>query len=417
VDNLHRVAENGRAEEVPFLLGMGAKIDEWDDYGRTPLGIAAAHGNTEVARALIEFGADPDLEDYEGYTPTHYAVWGRHYEALLALLEYGTDAQRARRATSAACLAAEYGAAVLVKRLLAWGVDVNATDETGLPLLMYATGWGRWRGNSLDAERREAVRVLLEHGADVSKRHHDVTAVYGAAVRGDVEMVRLLQEAGASINLPESAMIGDTETVRRLLDLEADVNARDPDENGTALLHAARGGHVTTVRLLLERGADVFATDEYGETPLYAAAEAGRAAVAAILVDFGAVKNQDGALPVAVAGGHTEMAALLLGRDASVNERTSGGDTPLMTAARDGLSNIVQLFIAAGADVNAVNDFGYTALMQAAERGALQSARLLLEAGADVSKINIHGGTALGYAEYQGHGELANLLRAAGATE
>ena len=63
---------------------------------------------------------------------------------------------------------------------------------------------------------------------------------------------------------------GDLSSVRGLLDSGADVDARDGD-GMTALMFAAHGGHLAIVRELLLRGANVYARAKNGWTPKRAA--------------------------------------------------------------------------------------------------------------------------------------------------
>ena len=61
----------------------------------------------------------------------------------------------------------------------------------------------------------------------------------------------------------------------RVLDAGASVAARDR-AGGTALTHAARGGHVALIKLLVARGADVDLRNDEGSTPLFVAVEQNR---------------------------------------------------------------------------------------------------------------------------------------------
>jgi len=100
-------------------------------------------------------------------------------------------------------------------------------------------------------------------------------------------------------------------------------------------LHSsAKSGEYANVEILVEKGVDVNAQDNDGDT----------------------------ALMIAVREGHTEVVKLLIEVGADVNAQDSDGDTALMTASRGGYLDVVQLLIDAGVDVNAKNDSGETAL-------------------------------------------------------
>jgi ankyrin repeat protein len=93
------------------------------------------------------------------------------------------------------------------------------------------------------------------------------------------------------------------------------------------------------VRLLLNRGADINAQDEWGRTALMIAAD----------------------------GGYLETVKLLLDWEANVHLRDSNGNKALMRAAWKGHLEIVRSLLERGADVNTVDEkHGYTALLLAA---------------------------------------------------
>jgi len=71
--------------------------------------------------------------------------------------------------------------------------------------------------------------------------------------------------------LHDAVRTGSEDTVRRLIDAGADVNA--VDEDGRTPLHdAARTSSGYTIRKLIDAGADVNAVDKDGRTPLHDAA-------------------------------------------------------------------------------------------------------------------------------------------------
>lgn len=70
---LHAAAEVGYAEAIPWLLELGAVLEQKTLPGHTPLHIACALGNVAAAKALLAAGADPRASSPNG-TPYEVAV-------------------------------------------------------------------------------------------------------------------------------------------------------------------------------------------------------------------------------------------------------------------------------------------------------------------------------------------------------
>jgi hypothetical protein len=128
-----------------------------------------------------------------------------------------------------------------------------------------------------------AAGVLLERGARV-------TLPAAAALGREEEVRRMLPSAGAGERraaLALAAQHGRTAVVAALLDAGEAASGFNPPgfhAHSTPVHQAAAGGHLATLRLLAERGADLSARDSvYGGTPLDWAAHAGRSDVAAYL--------------------------------------------------------------------------------------------------------------------------------------
>lgn len=89
-------------------------------------------------------------------------------------------------------------------------------------------------------------------------------------------------------NLDIAAGNGDLRAVRSLLNRGGSANAEGVDGIGTALIDASAAGHIQIVQLLIERGADVNLANSHGETALHAAKTAGHNDIARILLKAGA---------------------------------------------------------------------------------------------------------------------------------
>lgn len=113
-----------------------------------------------------------------------------------------------------------------------------------------------------------------------------------AVFRNRPEVAQLLLDKGADVAIVDNdgytALLyaiksGNTALAKSLLDHGANVGDRDRHSRRSALHLAAIKGHPDMVRLLLERGADVKATDSLGETPLAYARQYGHHSAATLL--------------------------------------------------------------------------------------------------------------------------------------
>ncbi len=140
-------------------------------------------------------------------------------------------------------------------------------------------------------------------GADADRSAENGTVLEWAIERDDVASIRRLVGLGAKIQkegrwtapLHTASRAGRVKAVRALIELGADVDAREGDgvSGPTALHIACEMGFAETARALLEGGADAAARDEGGHTPLELAVRNGKAETAAVVQE--AVKTKEAA--------------------------------------------------------------------------------------------------------------------------
>ncbi|MEO5962639.1 MAG: ankyrin repeat domain-containing protein [Thermomonas sp.] len=261
----------------------------------------------------------------------------------------------------------------LLERLIAHGADLDARDSHGMSALHLAAALAR----------EEELKLLVAAGAAPDRRAADGQTPLGVALATgrrdladwlDWRGWRLPRRPLQASDVPAAAIVGDTDAVRRLLDIGMPVDAVD-SQGCSALLRAAGGGHDALVELLLARGALPGLAAHTGATPLSAAVSMRQAGIVERLLDAGA----------------------------GLEQRLPGEVTVLMLAAALGLPELVSRLLQAGADLDARDAQGLTPLHCAALYGftARDRPRLvalldtLLLAGANPQEAATGGATPL----------------------
>ena len=261
-----------------------------------------------------------------------------------------------------------------------------------------------------------------------SKRPVGITKVLG---NGILLFIATLSLIGCSTQLQSYSERGDIQSVLKLLEQGESIYETDPI-GSTALHYAARSGQVLIAKILLSKGAQIDAKNDYEETPLNQAVYFCHEKVVAFLIDKGAnvhnrFKTNNGLwlAPIFNASGNNCDHVILKGllnAGANPNETEPGyGYSPLMFSAGTKNLTVSEMLLAAGADVNQQAKDGTTALIVAAKTGNKEATRLFLEAGANptIKAIGeneiLHKDlqpldTALLVAKRYGHNDIVSLL-------
>jgi len=278
--SVSEAAANGDVERLRALLETGGDPNEKETEEHWPPLLEAAYADhVEAARLLLDAGADLYGPNEGGETPLVMAVQNGSLGVFRLLVErgYRMDAVRDDAAWMLT-QAAGKGQIKMVRWLLAQGVDVDVTDFQGCTALTYAA----------HSDHIELVEELLKAGADPNHRDNDTETVlmWAADHAGNAPVIRALLQGGADVNarsdvegtaLSWAMRHGDVEMVEALLHAGAD--AKDPSD----LIRAAYYGFVPALRLLLEYGADIRATDSNGQTALALAKNRGHREAANLL--------------------------------------------------------------------------------------------------------------------------------------
>ena len=327
----------------------------------------------------------------------------------------------------------------LVLRLLA-DREVDETDDDGNTLLHLAADAGHPQviavavksGASVTVTNRKGLnpcqlaQIRSEEKKHVSGLHYNSLSdgLHQACSEGDVERLKFLLCQGARLSdkggigdtpLQSACHAGQTEVASLLIQLGADINAKDWFNRYTPLHCACENGHVDTVRLLVEHGADVNLKGEGGDTPLHYACQNVHVDTVRLLVEHGVdvnVKRDDGDTPLhyACESGDVDIVRLLVELGADVNVKSDDGDTPLHRACQSGDVDTVRLLVDLRADVNVKRDDGDTPLHRACESGDVDTVRLLVDLRADVNVKRDDGDTPLHRACESGDVDTVRLL-------
>jgi ankyrin repeat protein len=198
----------------------------------TPLWLAISIRNEELGTQLLEHGANANAGQYRNISPLHLAAQHRLLGLTKALIAHGANVnartpESARPpkggdeflsghrsfyivpiGSTPYLVAAQARDARIMRALLAAGADPQGRSEDGTTPLMAAAGIGEERYRPAGPRQRttpaqivEAIEVALANGAVVNAVNDmGQTALHGAAAGRSSEAIRLLLEHGAEVN-------------------------------------------------------------------------------------------------------------------------------------------------------------------------------------------------------------------------
>lgn len=371
---LSRVVIFGNWTATHLLLANGADVNWKDENGVTPLMIAAHKNHQSIAQLLLDNGADVKATFSARGTAISLAAAAGHESIVQLFIDHMhlTGSVAERWTTSARLIhAIQDNKDLEVTKLLREGADPTLTDSGMRNSLHLAAECGH----------ESIVLILLEHNslehnldieATVFRGCSEMTALDIAISQGHENIVQRLLDRGARTEpepklligphkwrspIPTACKVGNGNIVRMLLDHGADISWVNSN-NG--LHRAAENGHHSVVKLLLERFPNL----------LRPAAPLGQSHIRSRL---------ETPLKLAAAGGHEETVRVLLDKGAEVDYIHRHGDTALFAAAAKSHEGTVRLLLEAGANPSTKLKDGRTPLSTAISRGHTGVARILRE--------------------------------------
>lgn len=224
-------------ESVRALLDAGADVNQVTGYGWSPLLVATQNRYYKLGEYLMNHGANVNLANKGGWTPLYLATDNRniesgdypvrkpdmdHLDYIKLLLDKGADVNaRMKDSTetrtvftnqwldengaTAFLRASQSGDIVLMKLLLAHGADPKIDTVLHVTALQVAAGIGWVEGITYEWSPQatyQAVKMLLDLGLDPNAQADTGrTALHGAAHKGRTDVIQLLADHGAKLNV------------------------------------------------------------------------------------------------------------------------------------------------------------------------------------------------------------------------
>jgi ankyrin repeat protein len=340
---LMTAARAGKVDAIKTLLVHGANVNARDSFrGQTALMWAAARNNADAIRMLVEFGADLKIRTNNaarsadrksdsgntfasppatGFTAFLFAVRAGQIAAVKALLEAGANVNdTVSDGESALMIACANASWELANLLLDKGADPNMAGagwnalhqavRERRPNIGFGTPGPISTGN-LDSI--EVIKKMIAKGAHLDARmtkngmkdgqrnrlnRLGTTAFFLAAKNTDVEVMKMLLAAGADPSIPSADMTTPLMVASGLM-------LWNPGEDGGSL-PGQEEEVLEAVKICVEHGNDVNATNIYKETALIGAAYRGANLVVQYLADHGAkldIRDERGWTALTVANG------------------------------------------------------------------------------------------------------------------
>ncbi|KAK0175380.1 hypothetical protein PV327_009132 [Microctonus hyperodae] len=336
--------------------------------------------------------------DSENFVQKNRMRVGKNWKNMLQSLS------QARRGKIPLLLAVEAGNQSMCRELLAQQApeQLRSTTPAGDTALHFA------------ARRRDVdmVRILVDYGAQVDMQNGEgQTPLHIASAEGDETLVKYFYGVRASASIADhqdrtpmhlAAENGHASVIDLLAEkFRASIFERTKD--GSTLMHiASLNGHSECANMLFKKGVYLHMPNKRGARSIHTAAKYGHVGIISTLLQRGekvdATTNDNyTALHIAVESAKPAVVETLLGYGAEVHVR--GGrmrETPLHIAARvpDG-DRCALMLLKSGAGPNLTTDDGQTPVHVAASYGNITTLRLLLEDGGDPMFKSKNGETPL----------------------
>ncbi|XP_063422151.1 putative ankyrin repeat protein RF_0381 [Mytilus trossulus] len=197
-------------ECLEILLENGADPNSFNRCGIAPLMKACREHNIEAVRILIKHGADINAQcpsRFDQKFPIHFSIESGNIAITELLIEEGAQLTRSENYRYSPLHAAILkGRSDIVYFLLLHNAVVDETTDDGCTPLMLAAGTPELK------ERKEIIKILLEHGANVNASAQYISYMHPcmspiveylkcSPYNAEKDILLLLLKYGAKVNI------------------------------------------------------------------------------------------------------------------------------------------------------------------------------------------------------------------------
>ena len=346
----------------------------------------------DACLTLMQTEFDVNEKDEDGYTILMEIVWTGRLDIVRALVEAGADVNAVAIGDGFALeIAARFGWQKIydyLAPLTSPKLREIAAKELPKGLIYRQRENNKPVKHFIEAAAKgnlEQVKQTIKNGVDIKAMvSHGYTALNVACWNGKISVIIALLAAGANPNIKDEDCRVYTSLMNVIDTFYDTVDTKKKLE---------------IVQILIQAGADVNATDNYGNSVLM----------------FSTAKTRG-----------NDITVLLIDAGADVNAPDPDGGTVLIRAIRGWVIEKIKLLLEAGANIDLRDKKGKTALMYAIEDSEnleklkklqLEKIKLLIQAGTDINIRDNQGNTALSLAKKTGNAEIIQILIKAGAKE
>lgn len=268
--------ENLRLFRDIISIDTDNEFTNYKDYhGTTPLMIAAEKKDQALVSLLLRKGAEVNSKDRRGYSPLFYAIEGKDIDVVKMIIDAGADVTHVNSQKETALIRSVYEGQLEMVKLFVdkYKLDVNAKDNFGNSAISWAAANnGSKFKRKDDVHSKPLLDYLISKNAELTEQTIDMALKYGGDIDTFKSIEKFLTKEDIQVSFNSACYHGKTDLVKYLLGLKADVNKKHKGEYPLQL--ASKRGKIEVVEILLDEGADVnlpgtyiIDVDESGRTP------------------------------------------------------------------------------------------------------------------------------------------------------